>query len=466
MADPLTLLAALPLESGVRWGEAAVDVQWADARAVLDLDGPRRHFLTRSRGYSKTTDLGAIALVELAERAPAGAQLYAVAADRDQAALLVREVRGFVRRAPRELWRDGPPAVDTFRATAANGATLTALAADAASSWGLRPWLVVADEVAMWGTTSGPRLLWDAIYSAVAKRPDSRLVALTTAGAPSHWTRRILDAARSSDRWHVHEVEGPAPWITPADLAEQEALLLPSVYARLWLNRWTEPEDRVSTLSDIEACVAHDGPLGPTPGRRAVVGLDVGLTNDRTVVATCSTARGEPIRLDRLDVFQGRKDHKVDLQVVEDLVLECANRWRARVVLDPFQAVALAQRLRRKHVKVDEFTFTSASANKLAVGLFRLLKERRLDLPDDRDLIDELATVKLVERAPGVYRLDHEAGRHDDRAIALALAATAVADEPERRPAMAHTAAAVRIGRPRSYGAFSGQPVALTAWRR
>jgi hypothetical protein len=44
-------------------------------------------------------------------------------------------------------------------------------------------------------------------------------------------------------------------------------------------------------------------------------------------------------------------------------------------------------------------------------------------LPDDPELRDELANVRLRETSPGVYRIDHDQGRHDDRAIALGLAA-------------------------------------------
>ena len=39
------------------------------------------------------------------------------------------------------------------------------------------------------------------------------------------------------------------------------------------------------------------------------------------------------------------------------------------------------------------------------------------------ELINELANVKLREISPGVIRMDAEAGQHDDRAIALAIAA-------------------------------------------
>ena len=60
---------------------------------------------------------------------------------------------------------------------------------------------------------------------------------------------------------------------------------------------------------------------------------------------------------------------------------------------------------------------------RLAHGLFTLLRGHRLYLPDDEVLRDELLAVRLRETTPGAYRLDHDAGRHDDQAVAIALAA-------------------------------------------
>ena len=65
--------------------------------------------------------------------------------------------------------------------------------------------------------------------------------------------------------------------------------------------------------------------------------------------------------------------------------------------------------------------------------LYRLLRDHLLDIPDDEDLVDELATVRLEERAPGVYRVDHEDGRHGDRVASLGLVAHKLLSGPVRR---------------------------------
>lgn len=297
------------------------------------------------------------------------------------------------------------------------------------------------DELANWPTTRGARTLWEALVSGLPKRADSRLVVITTAGDPAHWSRQVLDAAIESPRWRVSQVPGPLPWSDPDDLAEQRRLLPESAYARLHLNIWTAAEDRLVDADDLAACVTLDGPLDREPGRRYVIGLDIGLKHDRTVLTvahaehdpTSRTTPGvlPPVVLDRMHVLSGTRAHPVQLGDVEALAYEAATAYGARIRLDPWQAVGLAQRLRQRGVQVEEWTFSAVSVGHLAMTLHLLLRERRLDLPDDADLLDELSNVRLRESRPGVYRLDHDAGHHDDRAVSLGLAALALTERPD-----------------------------------
>jgi hypothetical protein len=61
----------------------------------------------------------------------------------------------------------------------------------------------------------------------------------------------------------------------------------------------------------------------------------------------------------------------------------------------------------------------------------------------------------LRETSPGVYRLDHDHGHHDDRAIALALAAVHLAERGPVRP--------MRIGIPRGRLPSAGEMAAAGA---
>lgn len=426
MHDAAELLAGLVLEDGRAWGTAATDWQHADANAILAPGDPRWHYLTRPRGASKTTDLAGVAIAALLEQLPRGARAYALAADRDQGALLVDAISGFV---DRTEGLAGALQVDAYRVAATRtGATLTILAADEASSWGLKPEFVIVDDFAYWSETTSSRRLWRSIFSSLAKRPTSRLVILTAPGDPAHFAHGVLTRAKQRPtRWRIGTTRGPVPWIDPADLEEQRAELPEWEYERLHLGIWRASEDRLTTVEDLRACVRLDGPQEHAPTRTYAIGVDVGLKHDRTVVAVASTDGQGSVGLDRMGVWQGTRTAPVSLDAVETWILETWDAYgRPPVVADPYQAAQLLQRLARRGVHATEYPFTHQSVSRLALRLHNLISDHALVLPDDAELLDELAHVRLRESSPGVYRLDHDPSRHDDRAIALALAAEAL----------------------------------------
>jgi hypothetical protein len=422
------VLDLLRLESGERWIDAAVDVQRSDAAAVLG-DVPTYHWWGRARGWSKTSDLAAISL-EVLLHAPPGSRSYAFGADRDQAALLPDALAGFV-------FRGGKILAEVFEIQAwraivrATGASLEAMAADEHGAWGLRPFFAVVDEIGQWPETRGARRLFEAIGSAMPKT-GGRLVVATTAGDPAHWSARVREHALADDLWRVSEISGPPPWMDPVLVEEQRRRLPESSFKRLFMNEWVSGEDSLVSEDDLRACVVLDGPLDPEPGRRYAIGLDLGLKNDATVAAVCHLSAGVVV-LDRLGVWKGSRLRPVSIGEVEEWLARAANEYGAEIVFDFWQAAQLAERLRKRGIRMREYAFSASSVGRIASTLFQLLRDRAVALPDDPDLIDELLHVRLRETSPGVLRLDHDSGRHDDRAIALALAAHRLVERGEPR---------------------------------
>jgi phage terminase large subunit-like protein len=426
VADSLDLLHALVLDNGRRWGEVATAEQRTLAGAVLEPGtGPRLVWLEAPKGYSKSTDTAGLSIARLATDFPALAEGYVIAADLDQSNRLLDKARGLIARSG----LGGILRVESHRlVNVRTGARMVALAADAPSAEGLlSPWYV-CDEVPRWPVTQSARAMWTAVFSSLPKWPGAQLVVLGHAGDPAHWSYRLRERARTSEAWLFGHVPGPTPWLSPADLAEQQAVLLPSEYQRRHLNLWAAGEDRLTSREDIQ--VGDYDVLEPRSGVRYVAGLDVGLTNDRTVVTVAHREADGLVVVDRQDVWQGSRDRPVNLSEVEGFLRELWRAYRCPFRVDPFQAVHLSQRLRSAGIPVEEFTFSSQSVGRLAVTLYRLLADRLLLLPDDQELVDELVNVRLREPTPGQYRIDHDAGRHDDRAISLALVANRLAERP------------------------------------
>jgi len=449
------VLRGLKLSDGMRWGEVATPHQVQDAAAILDDDptSPRLHFICRPRGGSKTSDLAAVALTMLLTgRLGPGELAYGFATDKDQARLLVDAMRRIA-----SATGLGPGLVDFGLHSAESpqhGGRIEIQAADAHGAFGLLPSLLIVDELAAWPPVPTHTTTWTAILSSQPKR-NCRLVLATSAGSPSHWSHKVLQHAEESPRWRVSSMPGPVPWLSSEALDEQRKLLTPSQFARLHLNVWTEPEERLATSEDVDAAATLDGPVEPLPGRRYVAGLDLGLKRDRSALVVGHLehpdAVGRPpgawwslpkdpfvgdrppvLVVDLVKHWVPGRLSAVDLGDVEATLLEA---WRVfnrpKVAADPWQSAQMSQRLRAAGVAVEDHVFSEGSNSRRASALFALLRDRRLLIPRDGDrpgLETELRRVKLVEKANGAVRVDHDRDGHDDLVQAMGIVAVTLLD--------------------------------------
>lgn len=418
MPDALDTLAQLRLDDGRLWLDAAHDFQLADARAALDPEGPPYAYWTRPRGGSKTEDLAAVEVSALLAEDSA-TRSYWCAADQGQGQLAIDSIAGFAKRTPTI---GAQLEIQTRRVTAlATGARLDVLAADAPGAWGLRPRRVAVDELANWSPSLSPERLWEAVSSAVAKSDDARLTVATTAGDPTHFAAKVLEAAKTSPLWRVSETPGPAPWTDPDRLAEQKARLPDAVFRQLFLNEWTAAEGSFLDPAVIEAAFVRDGPALKRDERHVyAAALDLGSVNDRSVFAI-GHRQGDAVVLDRLEVWQGSRANPVDFTAVEDSIVEAHGRFGFRMLADPWQGLQLMQRLRARGVHATEYAFSQASKQRLAATLLHSLNAGNLRLYEAEGLRDELLGLRLCQSKSGAWSFDHARGGHDDRAVALAL---------------------------------------------
>jgi hypothetical protein len=108
---------------------------------------------------------------------------------------------------------------------------------------------------------------------------------------------------------------------------------------------------RTAESSRRALLVGLDGVQHPD---RYVATLDVGLTNDRTVVVVAHAEQG-PARttvvVDRLHAWQGKRVRPVSLEALKAWVEAACSEYCCSLLFDPYQAQHLAQRLRTKHVR-------------------------------------------------------------------------------------------------------------------
>lgn len=402
----------------------------------------QRFWQQRSRGYSKTTDLASSALYCL-YACPHKLDAVVCAEDREQA-LLIREQMLKILQYNDWLYKF----IDVQRARIKNkrtDATLNSLSRDTASSFGLTPELVIADEFTHWSQEQ----FWGSVFSSFNKTASRGgvLIVACNAGWGTDWKWQVREHARTSDKWYFSAPAGYAPWYNESDIEEQRAGLTPSEFGRLWLNEWQSSSGEYVSLEEADACVNDQlKKLSATEkdGNYYVASVDYAEKSDRTV-GCVGELHGGKIRIVRMDVCDPEMmpDKTMPISWVEQWMLNVQHKFggqRGHVtfIVDPYQLKYVIQRVEHR-CEIEEFDFGSGVGNyELSVILRSMIVNKRIEwyrgvgeiydlngklfnpLRGRDDLCSELA--KLIRKNAGNgkrWRFDHIKGEHDDRAFAV-----------------------------------------------
>ena len=409
---------AIILESGRPFGDVIEPWQEEDFRA-LDSGQCRNAYLERPRGHSKTGDLGTECVTELV-LGPKGQRLFCAAADEDQARLLFEDVAGKFQRSP--LLRSAVKITGKEITVKGTGSRLRVLASNAPTAYGLRPDWIAVDELAEWSK----RDLWDSFWSATGKRPNCRMLVISTAG----WDQtgiawEVRQAAEREADWLLSSRGQCASWIKPEWLDQQRRTLPAHVFARLHECRWVEGAGAFLTAAEVDAIFTVSLPSG---SGSVALGLDLGVSRDRSVLSVVRQHDETGlIVIEGLTTWQPHGNQKIELSEVESETAILAGRFNAPVIVDPWQAILMGQRLRTAGVEVREYVFSAEGRRKIFGVLLDLIRRGRLRSRPHDELRRELLGLEVQETQAG-WRVDHKPGRHDDHVVAVALAAQAVAD--------------------------------------
>jgi hypothetical protein len=413
----------------------ALDPSWQRlaGRSPLPATTFRRAYIERPRGHSKTTDTAVqLAWVLFASAHPVNGLV--AAADFEQARLVHAAMQRLAD-VNSELLGE-LQFVESAVRNPANGSLLKVVSSDVRSSFGELPDFVVCDELCHWKAPE----LWYSLLSSAAKRPEAILIVLSNAGVGRGWQWDVREAARTDPAWYFSTLDGPqAPWITAESLAEQQRLLPPAVFARLWLNQWQHSDGEFVSLAEVEAC--RDESLIPReqgePGIEYIASVDYAEKRDLTVGCVCHR-EGSIVIVDRMDVVRPGPNRATPVQWVSDWMHAMAMVFPGiQFVLDAHQLVSVIQSLESQY-PIQRFEFRSGQGNcELAVTLRQLILERQVRWPagcgripgeeqagPTDDLEHELASLIVRELPGGRFRFDHrnDGRHHDDRSFALAVA--------------------------------------------
>jgi hypothetical protein len=221
---------------------------------------------------------------------------------------------------------------------------------------------------------------------------------------------------------------------------EQEKLLPPKAYARLWLNEWQLERGDALDRDDIEACVAFKHPMsGREEGWIFVAGLDLSATRNRSALVVFAI---EPVQ-HRVRVAYAKSwkpDSKTRLVNLISIQNEIANVHRLfrleKLLYDQYQARLMMQQLEALGIRSQEMSFMGHGASVMATTLLEAFKSRQVELYRHDELIADLQRLNIVERGFNFKieaAVDAEGG-HADLGFAFSIALPAAMELSSELP--------------------------------
>jgi hypothetical protein len=307
------------------------------------------------------------------------------------------------------------------------GSSLDILSSDVPGSFGYLPDFVCCEEISHWPEGRGEQL-WASLFSAAAKRRNCLLVCILNAGFQESWCWKVREMVRTDPNWYFSHLEGPqASWITADRLDEQQRILPPLVFDRLWMNVWSSGSGDALPTTDIDAAVTLPGPLlASEDGWTYFGGLDLSVSRDHSALAVIGRDWTGRLKLVALRAWVPPRAGKIDLASVGAAVLDVHRIFRPIILADPYQCEMLGQQVRKAGVMLGMQPFTGQALSEMASGLIEVFASRTIDIFPDAQLLADLRRLRLKE-SPSGWKLDapRTTAGHCDRATALALAVLA-----------------------------------------
>lgn len=413
----------------------------------------RRGLLGLPRKNGKSALGAVIALYSLFLDGEAGAEVYSVAGDKDQAKIVFKEARRMV-----ELDPDLSGALTCYRDAIEHkpsGSVYQARAAEAYTAQGYNPYVVIFDEVHVQANQE----LWDAMSLGSATREWALILGITTAGWDmSTLCGHLYKLGKAGTPgmyfkwWEPNDYN--CDWKDPAVWLETNPLLTSGVmsmtdfetaaqqtsenaFRRYRLNQWT---------SAVEAWLPHgawgaraDNEGTPNDGDVVYLGFDGSFSGDTTGIIGC-TPEGHLFVVGAWERPAGPEGEgwRVDIADVEEAIRDACKRWEVpEVAMDPFRWSRTMQALEHEGIPVVEWPTTSVARMVPATArFFDAVMDGRLTHDGDGRLARHVANcrIKTDRLGPRIVKEHKMSTNRIDLAVAAVIAYDRATRPPEESP--------------------------------
>ncbi|MDP4268310.1 MAG: terminase family protein [Bacteroidota bacterium] len=219
------------------------------------------------------------------------------------------------------------------------------------------------------------------------------------------------------------------PFIDPEELEREKwncgGIESPK-YQREFLCVFTDAEGAFFSLDNINNTLKLDLPQIPfaLPNHRYVIGADLAIENDYTVIVILDCTDKKNLRVVRYLRFNGKSPS----EIIFELHRESQAFKPIKVLIDNAGiGVTLIDYFKSNYpgIKCEGFNFTTTSKVPLMSELKIAMDNRILEIPDDDRIREELVSFCYEENANTKHLKLAGKGAHDDIPIALALAVRA-----------------------------------------
>lgn len=255
----------------------------------------------------------------------------------------------------------------------------------------------------------------EALRPTLADRQGRALIISTPKGRNWFWRAFQLGQDASQDEWRSWQAPtSSSPYIASTELAAAKAGLPERVWRQEFLADFLE--DGGSVFRGVRTAASARVLTHAEPGRRYVMGVDWGKTEDFTVITVIDDETGEVVRVDRFN--------QIDYTVQRGRVVSAFEAFHPATVVVERNSIGepLIEELVRSGLPVQPFTTSNASKSLIIDALALAFERGDVRIPDDPSLLAELEAFEMERLPGGSFRYAAPSGMHDDMVMSLAFA--------------------------------------------
>ena len=237
---------------------------------------------------------------------------------------------------------------------------------------------------------------------------------------PDHWFRRgCMAAVRRNNVNHryFHFTVYQNPLLSEDEQKEVEGdkeFMTEAAWRRMYLAEFSL---NAGFFKNIDGCISGDILTQPISGAVYVAGLDIGISQDATILTVMDSTQRRIVNRFRWD--------STPWSSMRDSIIRLNEEWGfSRVLCDTSNmgGIMAYQELSEANVSVEEFKFQGENRQRILGNIQVAIERATVSFPHIDTLIRELRSFQFIRMSNGLYKVQAPQGEFDDEVMAFALA--------------------------------------------